>query len=328
MSNPFHPLTIRAWRLACLSLAALVSAPLLAGNTPQPANPGRMHILRDFFGITDSGQMDYPLDTVMQGCPRVDCIPSIDSPRFRRANTVDYLRDDDLVLAISHAGQTRVYPARILQRHEIVNDRLGDLPVAVTYCPLCGTGEVFDRRVNGRERHFAVSGLLHGSDLIMYDREGKNLWQQITGTAFAGPERGQVLTRVPVVMTEWKNWHKAHPQSLVLEPDSTELKDLYAAYRASHRVMYGGKTNRRLPPKAVVYGLEQGNESLAVSEELLKKKGQLDFQLAGHSWQIKRSADGQVTVSEQGGQGTLQPRRAYWFAWYTFHPQTRVLRKL
>jgi hypothetical protein len=320
--NRFPIGSTRRPALAGLILLSLLVSAEETSNRHQTAQS--QAILADYFHITRPGQLDYPLTTVLQGCSRVDCIVSIDSPSFQPAQRTEYLRDDDLVLAVTLNGESRVYPAKILQRHEIVNDRIADIPFAVTYCPLCGTGEVFERRVNGSTRTFGVSGLLHGSDLIMYDRQHKNLWQQITGRAFAGPERGTQLKRLPVVMTDWKSWRKNHPDSRVLVPAERDLKDLYAAYRNSEKVMYGGKSNPRLSPKKVVFGLENGSETIAVTQQRLAR-GPVEFVLDGRRWRMQQTTDGSVqAVNLESGQ-TLLPRRAYWFAWFTFHPETRLI---
>ena len=154
-------------------------------NTPE--NKPRSNILKDFFHITDDSQSDYPIKDILQGCPRVDCIPSIDNPEFMPATEVDFLKDHDLIIAITIDKQTRVYPTTTLQQHEIVNDQIGDIPFAVTYCPLCGTGDIFSRKVKGEVVEFGVSGVLHGSDLVMYDRKNNNLWQQLTGKIGTAP---------------------------------------------------------------------------------------------------------------------------------------------
>jgi len=102
-----------------------------------------------------------PVAEIRPGGPPRDGIPSIDRPRFMPVSKVDYLADDDLVISFTHGNETRAYPLRILVWHEIVNDRIGDLAINVSYCPLCGSGMVFDRTIDGRTLEFGVSGLLY-----------------------------------------------------------------------------------------------------------------------------------------------------------------------
>jgi hypothetical protein len=106
-------------------------------------------ILADTFGVDNSTPSDYPWDEVIQACPRRDCIPSIDKPAFVSATQATFLKDDDVVIAVAMEGEARAYPIRILVRHELVNDRIGKKPILVSYCPLCGSGLVFDRALNG-----------------------------------------------------------------------------------------------------------------------------------------------------------------------------------
>lgn len=127
------------------------------------------------------------------------------------AEEASWLKDDDIVFAIDYMDLQRAYPQRILNWHEIVNDTLpssgqtaGD-PIAVTFCPLCGSALAFERKVDGVITEFGVSGKLHNSDLVMYDRYEGNLWQQITGERIVGPaaQRFEILKQIPIITTPW-----------------------------------------------------------------------------------------------------------------------------
>ena len=137
---------------------------------------------------------------VFQGCPRKDCIPSINYPKFTLGKSVAWLSDSDIVFGISYMGIQRAYPQKILNWHEIVNDKVGDKYLAITFCPLCGSAVAFERIVDGMVTELGVSGKLHNSDLILYDRFEGNLWQQITGEAIVGPaaRRNERLKYFPV----------------------------------------------------------------------------------------------------------------------------------
>ena len=284
------------------------------------------NILKDYFQINNDSQSDYPLKDIMQGCPAVDCIPSIDSPEFISASKVDFLNDNDLIMAVTIAKETRVYPTTTLQMHEIVNDQIGDTPFAVTYCPLCGTGVVFSRIINGETVEFGVSGVLHGSDLVMYDRNNKNLWQQLTGKAFAGPDRGYQLQSIPVVMTDWKTWLKQHPDSKVLSNSKDKVSDAYKKYRNSDKIMFGGVTDPRLNPKRVIYGLTVDSQAIAIDFEMIKNKKKFTLKILKSELLIQYKEDGTVTVTDNDGKNTHQTNRSYWFAWYTFNPNTLLFK--
>jgi hypothetical protein len=119
---------------------------------------------------------------IISGGPPRDGIPSIDAPLFSTpADAAEWLAGNEPVIAVALAGVARAYPLQILTWHEIVNDTLGGVPVLVTFCPLCNSALVFDRRLDGEVYEFGTSGLLRHSDLIMYDRTSESLWQQLTG---------------------------------------------------------------------------------------------------------------------------------------------------
>lgn len=123
-----------------------------------------------------------PRSEIHRGGPPPDGIPSIDRPQFTPAAEVNFLQDDDVVLGVVHGDDVRAYPLRILIWHEIVNDTVGGIPVAVTYCPLCGTAMLVGRKFGDRVLTFGVSGLLYNSDVLMFDRETRSLWSTYSGS--------------------------------------------------------------------------------------------------------------------------------------------------
>ena len=298
-------------------------------QTAQPHNPRAYDtdVLLDVFKLSQADS-DVPFDSLMQACPARDCIPSIDQPLFVTAGEVQFLRDDDLVLTVTHNGITRAYPTRILDRHEIVNDMFGSDPVAITYCPLCGSGLAFDRRQAGQVLDFGVSALLHNSDLVMYDRQTDSLWQQITGEAFAGKSRGSQLETLPLSMITWKNWREEYPEGQVLTVDDIDSdhyqEDAYAEYAESDSIyMPVSATDARLHPKRVIYGIEIGERALAVDAGWLESEGRWSNEYDGKKLFLKQQPNGEVEASLDGEQLTIH--RMYWFAWYSFHPQTALI---
>jgi hypothetical protein len=128
------------------------------------------------------------------------------------------LTEDDIVVGVTRGGESRAYPLRVLNWHEVVNDWFGDEPLLVTYCPLCGSGMTAVRRVQGQETVFGVTGLLWRDNLVMYDRLTRSLWSQVSATAIHGPEWGRRLELVPSTLTTWGAWRADHPGSTVLLP--------------------------------------------------------------------------------------------------------------
>lgn len=183
-----------------------------------------------------------PAREIMKGGPPRDGIPAIDRPRYRSADQVRYLNDDDLVLGLVHNGVAKAYPTRVLVWHEIVNTDFNGDPVVVTFCPLCGTGLAFSAIQNNRELDFGVSGLLYNSDLLMYDRQTEGLWSQIPGKAITGTLAGTRLERLPVIHLTWAEWKKQYPDSLILSKDTGYNRDYsrapYSGYEKTERLYF------------------------------------------------------------------------------------------
>ncbi|MEX2459356.1 MAG: DUF3179 domain-containing protein, partial [Actinomycetota bacterium] len=160
-------------------------------------------------------------DDVVSGGPPPDGIPSIDDPAFVEARHADFLAPQEPVILLEHAGLQKVYPIRILMWHEIVNDEVAGLPVAVTYCPLCNTGVAFRRELDdGRVLDFGTTGKLLHSNLVMYDRQTGSWWVQATGDAFDGPLTGRRLEALPAQMVAWADARGRFADALVLSPDT------------------------------------------------------------------------------------------------------------
>jgi hypothetical protein len=159
----------------------------------------------------DLGNALVPIDEIHAGGPVRDGIPSIDEPKFVAAGDADFLRGSDDVLGIVRNGVARAYPIRIMNWHEIVNDDIGGERIALTYCPLCGTGVAFASKSGGRPLSFGVSGLRYNSDMLLYDRETESLWSQIKKQAIAGPLAGRKLDALPLIHTTWSAWLRDHP---------------------------------------------------------------------------------------------------------------------
>jgi hypothetical protein len=136
-----------------------------------------------------------------------------------RNERVKLVLASDLVIGVNLNGQTRAYPVRLLNVHEVANDRVGGVPIAVSWSPLCGSGLVFDRRLDGVEVEFGVSGLLYQSNLVLFDRRAtpaeESLWPQLALRAIAGPAVGKRPTLVPADVVTWEEWQRMHPDTRV-----------------------------------------------------------------------------------------------------------------
>jgi len=157
-----------------------------------------------------------PLEEIRNGGPPKDGIPALTDPEVISASEVSYLAPSDRILGLVMNGEARAYPLKILNWHEIVNDTLGGEPVLVSYCPLCGSGMVFDARINGERLNFGVSGRLYNSDVLFYDRKSESLWSQLKMEAVTGQMAGTKLTLLPLEHTRWDSWRQRHPATTVL----------------------------------------------------------------------------------------------------------------
>ena len=269
-------------------------------------------------------------EDILHGGPPRDGIPSIDHPRFLPADEADFLEPEDPVLGVFHGNEARAYPIKILDWHEIVNDRIGSTPIAVTYCPLCGSGVVFKTRVAGRVLSFGVSGLLYNSDVLLYDRETESLWSQLLHRAVSGPNNKRKLTTLPVLHTTWAAWRKRHPDTRVLSEDTGFIRDYgrspYLGY-AKARALYFPVEGPRAPhyhPKEPVLGVEVDGQFKAYPFSELAKQGRSSISdtLGGKKIWIEWDAEAySAGIEPQSG---VSSTRLFWFAWYAFHPKTDV----
>jgi len=180
----------------------------------------------NFKALTSSWNTNWNLHTVqydeiLSGGPPRDGIPSIDEPKFiSQEEAAEWLAGNEPVIAVDLEGEARAYPLQILTWHEIVNDTIDDLPVLVSFCPLCNSAIVFERVVNGEPTEFGTSGLLRNSDLIMYDRQTESLWQQFTGNAIVGDQVGNQLTFLPSSLISFDDFRSAYPDGVVLSRET------------------------------------------------------------------------------------------------------------
>ena len=158
---------------------------------------------------------------IRSGGPPKDGIPALSDPTFLAVSEETRLSDREPVITVEVEGTVpRAYPIRYLTWHEIVNDEVAGIPVAVTFCPLCNSGLTFERRMNGRVLTFGVSGKLRNSDMIMYDRETESWWQQAIGEGIVGEMTGEELEQLPTWMEGWAEFRARNPEGLVMdEPD-------------------------------------------------------------------------------------------------------------
>lgn len=312
--------------LVALLLATSVFSPAFAEGPPAWAGA---------WPDTDFSRHSVPLEEIISGGPPRDGIPSIDDPRFVPLVDATDLAPREPVLGLNVGGDARAYPIRILMWHEIVNDIVGGVPVAVTYCPLCNSGVVFDRRAGGHLLDFGTSGRLRHSDMIMYDRQTESLWQQFLGEAVVGELTGIVLERLPVRLESLERFAGRHPDGQVLVPTNPRARaygrNPYVGYDGeAWPFLYRGDYDGSVPPMARVVAI--GNN--AWSLDLLRARGRIEADGLVLTWtpgqasaldtaDITAGADVGNVVVQRGGEDVVFDI-PFAFAFRAFHPDGAI----
>jgi len=213
-------------------------------------------------------------EIISGGVPR-DGIPPIDNPEFISiAEASDELAAQSPVIAVEVDGIARAYPLEIMIRHEIVNDQIGDVPVAVTFCPLCNSGLVFDRRVDGETLRFGVSGLLRNSDLIMWDDKTQSWWQQLLGVGIVGQHTGTQLAIFPSQMVSFEAFATQYPEGEILSSSGRSYgTNPYTGYdSSSDPFLFLGELDDRLFPTERVLAGTIGGDPVAYPFSVLSEE--------------------------------------------------------
>lgn len=247
--------------------------------------------LRSVLGDDVAGLPEPVIDLgeLRPGGPPPDGIPPIDEPRFLPAAEVDFLADNEPVLALDVGGDARAYPVQVLIWHEIVNDTVGGRPMAVTYCPLCNSAIAYDRTLGDRVLTFGTSGLLWNSALVMYDRQTETVWSHFNGTGLHGVLAGSELDVVPMSTVPWGVWRDANPDGLVLDRDTgferPYGRNPYPGYddAGSFPFLFEGTVDGRYTAMTRVVGVHRDGAGLAVPLPVLRERRVVATELAGRS---------------------------------------------
>ncbi len=281
--------------------------------------------------VTDRG-VKYIVDPekIISGGPPKDGIPSIDNPKYVPVEEASkYIQDNELVLGIIYKGVKRVYPLQVMVWHEIVNDEIAGDPVLITYCPLCGSGIAYERKVNNETVEFGTSGKLYNSNLVMYDRKTNSYWSQIEGLAIVGELTGTKLKPISIDTVVWRDWKKEHPDSEVLSQDTGYIrpygKDPYGSYYENSFVFFPVEnSDDRVHPKTVIFGIGINGIYKAYREEDLKALKTIEDAVNGVRIKVERDETGIVKITRLDTGEEVVKERDFWFAWYAFHPDTAL----
>lgn len=283
------------------------------------------------FEVSDAS---IPVRQIKRGGPPRDGIPAINRPAFVSAGNASNLSPKDRVLGLVVGGHARAYPIRILNWHELVNDRFGEQTVLISYCPLCGTGMAFSSNVQGQALTFGVSGLLYNSDVLFYDRQTQSLWSQLARRAVTGSMNGAALTQLPLQHTTWQRWRTEHPNTEVLSFDLGFDRDYvdspYEGYEKTRRLFFkvSGQRKTDYHPKERVLGIDIDGATKAYPFAELRAFNRAEFGDKLHDQAITilwdEESETASAVDEQGQ--LLVTTTAFWFAWVAFNPETAVFK--
>jgi len=331
--------------LVAVALVALVVFWLVA-----PILTSRSHAVGDGVDVDsygfDLGTLLVPRERIVAAGMAKGQIPALDHPpamgvedvaQFNAAQRGKYLVPDDRVIGVVAGDEARAYPLRMLNWHEVINDTVGGVPIAVTYHPLCASAVVFDRRVDGEELTFGVSGLLLNSNLLLYDRrengEGESLWSQLQARAVAGPAaaRGKELTVLPASLARWEHWRRLYPATTVPQPELMRLKQYqsnpYGNYYLTGRPRFPVEP---LPPREgpalmepmVVVKTGDSRRVLPLTAAALARELEAVAPSAGMSVSVDTESETPSVVVARIDDGWVA--YSLWFAWYAQHPDTAL----
>ena len=238
--------------------------------------------------LTDFSLHTVPYDEFLSGGVPRDGIPPLDDPQFESIADADkWLEDVQPVVALEVNGEARAYPLAILTWHEIANDTLGGVPVSITFCPLCNSAVVFDRRLGDATLDFGVSGNLRNSDLVMWDRQTESWWQQLTGEGIVGAYAGYQLDFVPAQIVSWGDFKAAFPEADVLSRDTGYQRSYgrnpYSGYDRADQspFLFKGRPDDRLLPMERVVALELDGQQLAFPYLALEQEPAVNHSVNG-----------------------------------------------
>ena len=227
--------------------------------------------------MTDFSKTEIDLTEIMSGGPSRDEIPPIDNPKFVAVKQ-SHLLGREPVISVAVGTDVRAYPLSVLIWHEIVNDTIGGVPVAVTYCPLCDSAIVFDRTIDERVLRFGTTGKLRYSDLVMWDDATESWWQQFLGRAIVGDYLGKELKVLPSRVESFARFKSKNPNGRVLVPRNENRRaygsNPYVGYdQAGWPFLYRGEVPEGVFPLARV--VRVGNAAWAL--DLVRSRKSIDI---------------------------------------------------
>ncbi len=324
--------------LGALLILVFLAIPAMAKTDERIAT-----LKRSGWAQTDFSKRSIDLKEFRGGGPSKDGIPSIDKPVFKPAGEIKNIKLREPVVGLEINGDARAYPLQILMWHEIINDTVGGVPIIVTYCPLCNTAIVFERKINGKILDFGTTGLLQNSNLVMYDRQSQSWWRQFTGTAVVGSMLGTELKTIPTRLESFENFKNRFPTGKVLVPNNTNMRNYgqnpYTRYDSmTFPFLYTGEMPKDISPMERVVVFRKKGKMNVYALSLLAKKQQLKVADITVSWSagqasaldtssIARGRDiGNIIVQENrnGTMVDIPYEVTFAFVVFAFNPDVKI----
>jgi len=276
-----------------------------------------------------------PKEEIRSGGPPVDGIPALTQPRRIPVREASGFESDDRIIAVTIDGNTVGYPVAILNHHEIVNDVVGGTPVAVTFCPLCDSAMVADRRLKvtdddgstiTKTLEFGVSGLLANSNLLLYDRSDDALWSQLLMEAVSGPHAGEALRVLPFRMLTWDRFAATHPDAEIVSRDTGYARNYrrnpYDRFLTSDDLMFPpSKYGEALPAKTLGLGIHDGEQAIFIARDAVRSDRRTIDTSAGPVV----ITGGEAGVSVLDKPENVRVTQTFYYAWSAYHPETEVI---
>lgn len=273
--------------------------------------------------VTDTSNRIAPLEEFI-ALMEPDGIPPIDRPEFWIAGIAQgHFFAHEPVIALEINGEARAYPLSVLTYHEIVNDSVGGVPVSVTYCPLCNSAMVFDRRLKFNDSEwlldFGVSGMLRNSDLVMWDRQTESWWQQFTGVALVGELAGEQLRYLPSMIISLEEFIGSYPKGQILSTNTGHNIEYgtnpYTGYDNPENTkprLYSGEVDPRLPAMERIIDIHVKGKYKIYPLSVIQQQGLIQDQFEGRDIVIFYSSktvsvldDSQISESREVGSVTV-----------------------
>ena len=314
---------------AAVGLAAtLIGVGGVAPAFAQDRNNAEMK--ETLMGIFDMSNAIIDVDALLApGVPK-DGIPSITDPEKVAASSADFPTMTGRVVSVTINGEAAAYPIQILNWHEAVNDTVGGVPIVVTYCPLCDSASVADRRITTKDGEtltleFGISGFLYNSNMVMYDQTSMGIWSQVYNRAMTGPLAGTRLTTLPFRVESFAKFIASNPTGKVQTTNTGHNRaydrNPYQNYFENAESVYHEFGWRdELPLKALGAGIMAGDEAIFVTVKAMEEAGgTMTVETALGEVTVVRTEAGVAFENVADG---IEVMQTFWHSWSAFHPQT------